>query len=145
MSLSSSCWPVAEVHQWGPLGCTQTQTWDDPEVWTRQDWLCYNCRYFFLFVFCFYYSVISIAKFQQSGLRVGGWMNLSAIDDGLSPSMIVFLRAFLRCFVCLFLDQGVNRSAGQEKQKKNLTLFLMVQTYFILLLLFSLVPPWNSN
>lgn len=34
-----------EVYQWGPLGSTQTQTWDDAEIRTSQDRFGHYCRY----------------------------------------------------------------------------------------------------
>lgn len=46
--LFSSCSLVPEVYQWGPLGRTQTQAWDDTEIWTSQDRLCHYCRFVYV-------------------------------------------------------------------------------------------------
>lgn len=45
MTRSLCCCFSPEVYQWGPLGSTQTQTWDDIKIWTSQDRLCHYSRY----------------------------------------------------------------------------------------------------
>lgn len=55
-TVAVSCWLIhimfsfvlfafPEVYQRGPLGSTQTQTWDDAEIRTSQDWFGHYCRY----------------------------------------------------------------------------------------------------
>lgn len=55
-AVAVSCWLIhimfsfvlfafPEVYQRGPLGSTQTQTWDDAEIRTSQDWFGHYCRY----------------------------------------------------------------------------------------------------
>lgn len=81
--LFSFCSLVPEVYQWRPLGCTQTQAWNDIEIRTTQDRLCHYCRYWLsirqtlLFLFVTYSISAFTWRLYVAHLRVNMFQQIS--------------------------------------------------------------------
>lgn len=69
---------IVEIYKWRPLGCPQTQTWDDPEVRPSKEWQRHHC-WWVRFSHCYILTSLILE-------RCTDWQSPSTADQTPTPT-----------------------------------------------------------